>query len=199
VAIAFVTTAVPALLLKKRIEGNLEHLWVMGTALLVGGVVMWVVDALCTRPKITHVEQMSVIDALWIGAWQITSAVFPGTSRSMSTIAAGQVFGMSRAAALEFSFFLSIPIMVAATLKELKDVILPARDPATGIRPPGLHPTGEQWTALAIGTAVSFVVAWVVIAWFMGWVRRRGFTPFAVYRIALGLGLLAWSASKGWL
>jgi undecaprenyl-diphosphatase len=113
--IAFVVTAVPAWALAKVIGKNLESLWVMALALLIGGIVMWIVDATFTRPRTMHMEEMSLPQAVWIGAAQILSAVFPGTSRSMSTIAAGQIAGMSRPAALEFSFFLSMPTMAAAT------------------------------------------------------------------------------------
>src|SRR6185436_13355257 len=112
--IAFVVTAVPAFLLSKIIGKNLESLWVMALALLIGGVVMWAVDTMFIEPRVTHVEEMSLFQAVWIGACQILSAVFPGTSRSMSTIAAGQIAGMSRPAALEFSFFLSMPTLVVA-------------------------------------------------------------------------------------
>src|SRR6266480_742817 len=103
--IAFVVTAVPAWALEKVIGMNLENLWVMAMALLIGGIIMWIVDAVFTRPRTMHMEKMTLPQAVWIGAAQILSAVFPGTSRSMSTIAAGQVAGMSRPAALEFSFF----------------------------------------------------------------------------------------------
>ena len=198
VMIAFVVTAGPAYLLKKMVEDNLKSTWVMGGALLVGGVVMWIVDALCRKPRIERVEQMGVLEAVWIGAVQILSAIFPGTSRSMSTIAAGQIFGMSREAALEFSFFLSIPTMIAATLKELKDYVRPAADPVTHLRPAAMHLTGHDWAVLAIGTVVSFFVAWVVIAWFMSWVRKHGFVPFAIYRLIAGAAVLA-LAWKGFL
>ena len=104
--IAFVVTALPSFLLKKVISEHLEDLHVMAWSLLIGGVVMWVVDVLCRNPKTMHMEEMTLGQAVWIGAAQILSAVFPGTSRSMSTIAAGQVAGMSRPSALEFSFFL---------------------------------------------------------------------------------------------
>jgi undecaprenyl-diphosphatase len=113
--IAFVVTAVPAWALAKVIGKNLESLWVMAMALVIGGIIMWIVDAVFTRPRTTHMEEMTLPQAVWIGAAQILSAVFPGTSRSMSTIAAGQIAGMSRSAALEFSFFLSMPTMAAAT------------------------------------------------------------------------------------
>jgi undecaprenyl-diphosphatase len=185
--IAFVVTAVPAWALAKVIGKNLENLWVMAMALLIGGIVMWVVDAVFTRPHTMHMEEMTLPQAVWIGAAQILSAVFPGTSRSMSTIAAGQIAGMSRPAALEFSFFLSMPTMaVAVGYDFLKSVI--AHHHEAGIAP--LTITPHQWVVLAIGFVVSFFVALAVVAWFMNWVRARGFVPFAVYRIVLGLGLL---------
>src|SRR6185437_13410211 len=87
---------------------------VIGTALVVGGIVMWIVDFAFKKPTVDSVEKMSPLDALWIGAVQILSAVFPGTSRSMSTIAAGQVFGLTRSSALDFSFLVSLPVMFAA-------------------------------------------------------------------------------------
>src|SRR6202166_635963 len=130
-AIAFVVTAIPAYLLTKVIGKNLESLHVIGTALLIGGIIMWIIDARNANSKAAgpgasgsrihtwHMEDMSLGQAIWIGACQILSAVFPGTSRSMSTIAAGQLAGMSRASALEFSFFLSIPTMVVATCYDL--------------------------------------------------------------------------------
>src|SRR6202790_119258 len=123
--IAFVVTAVPAWALTKQIGKNLESLWVMAIALFVGGIVMWIVDSVCTRPRVTHMEEMSLPQAAWIGAIQILSAVFPGTSRSMATIAAGQTAGLSRPAALELSFFLSMPTMAVATLYDLYKTIGP--------------------------------------------------------------------------
>src|SRR5436309_8169881 len=83
IVIAFLITAVPAFLLKKQIGQNLENLSVMAWALLIGGVVMWIVDAVCTRPRTAHMEEMNLAQAAWVGAVQILSAVFPGTSRSM--------------------------------------------------------------------------------------------------------------------
>jgi len=185
--IAFVVTAVPAWVLAKQIGKNLENLWVMALALLIGGIIMWFVDAIFTRPRTMHMEEMTLPQAVWIGAAQILSAVFPGTSRSMSTIAAGQVVGMSRPAALEFSFFLSMPTMVVATGYDFLKTVMPHHD-ETNIAPLTMNP--HQWIVLAIGFVVSFLVALVVVAWFMNWVRSRGFMPFALYRIMLGIGLL---------
>jgi undecaprenyl-diphosphatase len=185
--IAFVVTAVPAWALAKVIGKNLESLWVMAMALLIGGIIMWIVDAVFTRPRTMHMEEMTLPQAVWIGAAQILSAVFPGTSRSMSTIAAGQIASMSRPAALEFSFFLSMPTMAVAVGYDFLKSVIP-HDHEVEIAP--LTITPHQWVVLAIGFVVSFFVALAVVAWFMNWVRARGFVPFAVYRIVLGLGLL---------
>jgi len=196
-AIAFVVTAVPALLLTKVIGKNLESIHVMGAALLIGGVVMWVVDARYGKPpaggyRTNDMEDMTLGQAIWIGACQTTSAVFPGTSRSMSTIAGGQLVGMSRPAALEFSFFLSMPTMIAATAYDLfKSLHHQGGGSEIGIAPADVH----GWIILAIGFVVSFVVAYAVVAWFMHWVRKHGFAPFAVYRIVVGIAVLAWAMS----
>jgi undecaprenyl-diphosphatase len=186
VLIAFVVTAVPAFLLTKLIGKNLENLTVMAAALLIGGIVMWVVDALFVRPRIERMEQVQLPSAIWIGAVQTLSAIFPGTSRSMCTIAAGQAAGMSREAALEFSFFLSIPTMFAACGYDLLKTLKPHR--ATEAIAP-LAMTPHLWVVLAIGFVVAFFAALMVVAWFLRYVRQHGFTPFAIYRIVLGAAL----------
>ncbi len=188
--IAFVVTAVPAWALTKVIGKNLESLWVITLSLIIGGIVMWIVDAMFMRPRVTHMEEISLPQAIWIGACQILSAVFPGTSRSMSTIAGGQIVGLSRPAALEFSFFLSMPTMAVATLYDLYKTLKPSHDTAAegGIAPLAMDTHG--WIVLATGFIISFIVALGVVAWFMNWVRRRGFAPFAIYRILLGIVLI---------
>ncbi|HZJ38499.1 MAG TPA: undecaprenyl-diphosphate phosphatase [Chthoniobacterales bacterium] len=189
--IAFVITAIPSWLLKKQIGENLENLKVMAWAILIGGVIMWIVDVLFTKPRTTHMEEMSLPQAIWIGAAQILSAVFPGTSRSMCTIAAAQVVGLSRSAALEFSFFLSMPTMAVATGYDLlKAIVRPQNQDASEAAIAPLSMNAHNWIVLAIGFVVSFLVALGVVAWFMRWVRARGFAPFAIYRIVLGLALL---------
>jgi undecaprenyl-diphosphatase len=203
--IAFVTTAIPAFLLTKVIGKHLENLPIMGAALLIGGIVMWIVDVINapsdaagpsapqTRIHTWNMEEMSLGQAIWIGACQILSAVFPGTSRSMSTIAAGQLAGMSRASALEFSFFLSIPTMVAATGYDL----------FKSLRHSAANPIGagnidaHGWVLLAIGFIISFLVAYASVAWFMAWVRKHGFVPFAVYRIIVGALVLFFASRLG--
>jgi undecaprenyl-diphosphatase len=201
--VAFVVTAIPSFLMTKIIGKHLESPHVMGAALLVGGIVMWFVDTRNAKAEVAgesakgglirvwHMEDMSLGQSVWIGACQILSAVFPGTSRSMSTIAAGQLAGMSRASALEFSFFLSIPTMTVATLYTLYKSM---RGSATE-NPIGVSSiTGHEWIVLAIGFVVSFVVAYGSVAWFMAWVRRRGFGPFAIYRIIVGILVLFFAA-----
>ena len=188
--IAFIVTALPSWALTKVIGKNLESLWVISIALLVGGIVMWIVDATFTRVRVTHMEEMSLPQAIWIGACQILSAVFPGTSRSMSTIAAGQIAGMSRPAALEFSFFLSMPTMVVATCYDLFKTLKPNRNTIGEGNIAPLAVDSRQWIVLVIGFVVSFIVALVVVAWFMRWVRTKGFAPFAIYRIALAIVLI---------
>ena len=195
VAIAFVVTAIPAFLLSKLIGKNLENLYVMSLALLIGGIVMWAVDSVFVRPKIQQMEETGLPTAIWIGAVQVLSAVFPGTSRSMCTIAAGQMAGMSREAALEFSFFLSIPTMFVATGYDLLKTIRPHAETEV-MAAVAMSP--HLWLVLAIGFVAAFFSAFGVVAWFLHWVRRHGFTPFAIYRIVLGL-ILLFALSRGLL
>jgi undecaprenyl-diphosphatase len=189
--LAFVFTAVPSLLLTKVIGKHLESLYVMALALLIGGVIMWVIDAMSERheAETKDVEEMSFLQAAWIGLCQVSSAVFPGTSRSMSTIAAGQLVGMTRPAALEFSFLVSIPTMVAATGYDLLKTLHPKHTEGTDAIAPFVM-SGHNWVVLAIGFIVSFIVALGVVEWFLQWVRKHGFVPFAIYRILLGVFLL---------
>lgn len=193
--IAFVCTAGPAFLLTKFIGKHLESLHIMAMSLIVGGVIMWVVDWLYQRGRLSmqptgHMEEMTIGQAVWIGLCQIASAVFPGTSRSMSTIAAGQLAALSRTAALEFSFFLSMPTMAAATLYDLYKAVRPHHGEPSALG--AVHMTGSLWITLGIGFIVSFVVAYAVVAWFMNWVRSRGFVPFAIYRILAGTAVWIW-------
>ncbi len=216
VMLSFVITAGPCLLIDKKIGDNLESLLVIGYALLIGGIVMWAIDAWAssrdgTEPPLPEeigstsaplpvgatvnsarrgvtwrMDDMNFTQAIVIGAAQILSAAFPGTSRSMSTIAAGQVMGLSRTAALEFSFFLSIPVMFAATGYKLLSTL---KKSMKGTLPFAMD--AHAWGVLAVGFVVSFVVALAVIHFFMAWVRKHGFAPFAIYRIVVGAAVLA--------
>lgn len=195
--VAFVCTSIPALLFIKLIGKHLESLRLMAYALLIGGIVMWLVDALSVRRelKTKDVEQMTLGQAIWVGLWQVTSAVFPGVSRSMSTIAAGQSAGLTRTAALEFSFLVSIPVMIAATGYQFVKTLYPKPGPGEIVVP--LVMTSHDWIVLAIGFVVSFLVALGVVEWFLLWVRRHGFVIFAFYRIILGSVLLSLGTRLG--
>jgi undecaprenyl-diphosphatase len=199
--VAFVVTAIPSFLLTKVIGKHLENIMIIGWSLLIGGIVMWIVDAMHAKAEAAgpgpnsnirtwKMEDMSLGQSIWIGLCQIFSAVFPGTSRSMSTIAAGQIAGMSRASALEFSFFVSIPTMAAATLYTLYKSLRGKGENPIGVAQIDPH----QWVVLAIGFIVSFIVAYASVAWFMGYVRKRGFAPFAIYRIIVGILVLVFAA-----
>ena len=200
VAIAFVVTAIPGLLLTKVIGKHLESLSIIGWSFIIGGIVMWIVDARNanfeklgpgapgSRIHTWKMEDMHLGQAIWIGLCQVLAPVFPGTSRSMATITGGQLTGMSRAAALEFSFFLSMPTMAAATLYDLLKSLRGKGENELGVA----HIDPHGWVVLAIGFIVSFIVAYAAVAWFLAWVRKHGFAPFAVYRIILGIVVLAW-------
>lgn len=202
VMVAFVVTAIPSFLLTKVIGKHLEDINIIGWSLVIGGVVMWVVDAMNAKAEAAgpsapnsrihtwKMEAMSLGQAVWIGFCQIFSGVFPGTSRSMSTIAGGQIVGMSRASALEFSFFLSMPTMAAATLYTLYKSLRGKGENPIGVSQIDAH----GWIVLAIGFVVSYIVAYASVAWFMAYVRKHGFVPFAIYRLIVGALVLVYAA-----
>lgn len=157
-------------------RGDLEtHM--IAWALLVGGVLMILIERFRPSPRVERMEEMRWIQAVTIGLCQIVAAVFPGTSRSAATILPGLLMGLSRPVAAEFSFFLAIPALMGAGAIKL----------ARFLRSPDV--TTEQIGYLAVGTVVSFVVAYGVIAWFMKIIRRYSFTPFGVYRIVVALAV----------
>lgn len=182
VLVSFIVTAVPAFLLSKIISDNLESLIVMGSSLILGGVVMIFIDTKPLKIVANDVEQINFRQAAAIGAIQILSAVFPGVSRSMSTIVGGQLVGLSRAAALEFSFLVSIPTMFAATGY---DLLKSSLDPNINVLQ-----TTHEWLVLFVGSLTSFFVAYAVVAWLMNWVRTHTFVFFGYYRIIIGAYVL---------
>jgi undecaprenyl-diphosphatase len=195
--IAFAVTSVPSLLLHKWSDKHLGSIAVIAWAMLLGGIVMWIIDARSERqePITTEVEDMGLGQAIWIGLCQTLSAVFPGTSRSMSTIASGQLAGLTRPAALEFSFLLSIPTMIAATGWDfVKEVYLNKAVGPDGVAVSHVVMNSERWIVLLIGLVVSFIVALGVVEWFLMWVRKHGFAMFAIYRIIVGGLLLLFGA-----
>lgn len=180
VAIAFVPSAVVGLMLHKVIKQHLFGPRPVGAALIVGGVVMLVVEAYRAKrvkPKEEQLQQVTLRQALAIGLAQCFS-LWPGASRSMTTIVGGQMAGLGTATAADFSFFLAIPTLGAATAYDLLKNGRTLLD----------SPTGP--TSLLIGTVVSFVVALAVIATFLRYLKRFGLAPFGVYRIVLGTVVL---------
>jgi undecaprenyl-diphosphatase len=178
VLLATVPVLVIGYLTHDWIEANLESPKIIGYALLGGGVAMILIELLPTQVTTRRIERISWKQALGIGLAQVLAAVFPGTSRSAATIMGGMLAGLSRPAAAEFSFFLAIPAMFAACGYSLLKWVRNA------------HPTAHEVLLLIIGTLVSFLVAYAVIAAFMGYIRRHNFIPFAVYRIILGIVVL---------
>lgn len=176
-----ILAVVPALVLGALFDDFLEaHLFApvpVAIALIVGGIVLIILERGHRKTVYESTHDLPLRTAFFIGVIQCL-AMIPGTSRSAASIIGAMALGAGRRAAAEFSFFLAIPTMFAATgYKMMKQ---------------GFSFTGEQWGLLATGSVVSFLVAYAVIAAFMGYVRKHSFEVFGYYRIALGaLVLLA--------
>ncbi len=175
ILLGFLPSAVIGLALKDYIDVLLGSPMVVGWALIVGGIAILVIERFAQPGPPSGVAQMPAKKALAVGFVQCISMV-PGVSRSGATIMGALAMGIERRTAAEFSFFLAIPTMVGATALELWDsrVQLAA---GTGV---------VGWNEIAVGFAVSFVVALAVIKLFVAYVSRSGFAPFAWYRIVAG-------------
>lgn len=181
VAVAFLPSAVLGFLLIDRIEALLESAAVVAWALLVGGIAILLIERTAPEGTEKGVADISFGKAVGVGFIQCLSMI-PGVSRSGATILGALSLGVERRTAAEFSFFLAIPTMMGATTLQLAK------------HHDDLGAAG--WHGIAIGFAVSFVVALVVIKWFIGIVSRHGFAPFGWYRIAAGLLALGWLATR---
>jgi undecaprenyl-diphosphatase len=177
IVVAFLPSAVIGLLLVDRIEALLGSPMTVGWALLVGGIAILVIERTAPRGHEKGVADISFGKALGIGFIQCL-AMIPGVSRSGATILGGLSLGVERRTAAEFSFFLAIPTMLGASTLEL----VKHHDHLGAATPAGI----------AIGFVVAFVVALLVIRWFIGLVSRRGFAPFGWYRIVVGAAALVW-------
>jgi len=175
IGLAFIPAALMGLLFENIIETVLFKPQPVALALVAGGIAILVIEKFRPAVKTEIVESISLSQAVWIGIAQC-AALIPGMSRSASTVMGGLLTGLNHAAAAEFSFFLAIPTLGAASLYKLLKVapLLSADDAAV----------------FAVGFFVSLIVAWVVIAVFMSFIKRHSFTVFAWYRIALGLAIL---------
>jgi undecaprenyl-diphosphatase len=183
--VAFIPAAVLGLAFSKYIKSHLFHAVPVALAFIVGGVIILLVERRPRQPRVDSAQAMNWLDALKVGVAQCF-ALIPGTSRSGATIIGGMLFGLSRKAATEFSFFLAVPTLVAAGAYDLfkNRALLSAHDaPIFGV-----------------GLVVAFVSAFVVIRWLIRYVATHDFKPFAWYRIVFGLVVLltAWTGWVDW-
>jgi len=183
-ALGFLPSAVLGFALRGYIYDMLESPTIVAWALIAGGVAILAVERAVTPGEERGVADLPVRQALGVGIAQCLALV-PGVSRSGATIMGALALGVGRKTAAEFSFFLAIPTMLGASALSLID----KRDELVG-------GAGVDWTEVAIGFVVAFAVALVVIRVFVAYVSRRGFAPFAWYRIALGVAALAWLALR---
>lgn len=169
--LAFLPAAVTGLLLHDAIERWLFRPRTVALALIVGGFVILAVERRRREASVTQLEYVGLRTAFWVGIAQCFS-LFPGVSRSGATIVGGLLVGMDRRVAAEYSFFLALPTMIAATGYKL----VKSRDLFSS----------DDLLALGLGLLVSFLVAWAVIASFLAYVKRYSLRPFAYYRLVLG-------------
>jgi undecaprenyl-diphosphatase len=179
--VAFIPAVVFGLLLKKQIDALLENIVVVALALIIGGIIFLWLDKLFANRSLreTSVDDVTLPRALRIGLFQVLSMI-PGVSRSAATIIGGLTQGLSPTTAAEFSFFLAVPTMFAATCKTLWDYITDE----------GGTFTTQQLGLLAFGNVVAFIVAMIAIRAFIGYLTRHGFRIFGYYRIAAGIIIL---------
>lgn len=179
--VAFFPAVILGLAFGDQIETLLENAQVVGWALLVGGVAILLVERLAKPAESGGVANMTLRQSVMVGLVQCLAMV-PGVSRSGATILGAMAFGVDRKTAAEFSFFLALPTLTGATVLQLakhSDQI-----------------DSAQYGLIGIGFVVSFVVALAVIKGFVAYVSRRGFAPFAWYRIVVGIAALAWLATR---
>lgn len=176
--VAFLITAVLGLIAVKAGFKLSAAITPIAWALIIGGVWMLGAEQLAARRPESSTITWRV--AILVGIAQMVAGIFPGTSRSAATIFAAMLFGTNnRSAATEFAFLVGIPTMYAASGYELLNVL----------RHGGA--AHEDWTALGVGFVVSAIVAFIAIKWLLGYIRNHRFTPFAIYRIVLGIVLLS--------
>lgn len=192
--VAFIPTAIVGLVAKKYIDSLLENVWVVAVSLVVGGIVLLFIDKLFAkneqRAELTEGgdqfvedqnsdEQVSYKNGIIIGLFQCI-AMIPGVSRSAATIIGGLTQGLTRKAAAEFSFFLAVPTMFAATAKSIYDVWKEQPEVIT-----------DNIPVLVFGNIIAFIVAILAIKLFIGMLTKHGFKVFGYYRIVLGVLILA--------
>ena len=182
VIVGVLPAAVIGVLLDDFLDEHLYNFVTVAITLIVYGIAFIIVERLNkNKPaRIERVEDLSFTDALLIGGFQVLSLI-PGTSRSGSTILGGRLIGVSRSASAEFSFFMAIPVMLGASLLKVVKFVLE-----------GYTATGTEIGLLLVGLIVSFVVSLAAIRFLTDFVKRHTFTPFGIYRIALGALVLGY-------
>lgn len=178
--IAVIPAIVFGFLLKKRIDNALADLHFIAWVMVGGGVIFLFVDRWFKHPRIDSERNVSNAAAFRIGCFQVLSIVLPGFSRSGATIIGGLTQGLTRKAAAEFSFFLAVPTMLAASVKTYWDVHKEHPDVLTK----------DNASILAISGVVTFLVAILVIRYFIGFLKKHGFKVWGYYRIVVGLVML---------
>jgi undecaprenyl-diphosphatase len=182
--VKLVAALIPALifgvLLKKHIDKALDNLYFIAAVMIGGGILFLFVDRLFPAPKIDDEKQVSVIKAFKIGCFQVLSILLPGFSRSGATIIGGMSQSLSRKAAAEFSFFLAVPTMLAASVKTFWDVHKEHPDVLTK----------DNATILGLSSIITFIVAIIVIRYFIGFLQKHGFKVWGYYRIIVGMAML---------
>ena len=177
VILAFLPAAVLGAIFHDFIKSVLFSPWVVCASLVVGGIAILVIERMAPRPRFRSIESIPMTTALGIGFCQAV-AMIPGVSRAGATILGGELLGVDRRIATEFSFYLAIPTMLGATVLDL----FKARNDLTA----------NGMGLIALGFITAFVVAIPVVKGLIGFVGRYGLTPFAWYRIIFGLGFGAW-------
>ena len=182
VIVGVLPAAVIGVVLDDFLDEHLYNFVTVAITLIVYGIAFIIVERLNkNKPaRIERVEDLSFTDALLIGGFQVLSLI-PGTSRSGSTILGGRLIGVSRSASAEFSFFMAIPVMLGASLLKVVKFVLE-----------GYTATGTEIGLLLVGLVVSFVVSLAAIRFLTDFVKRHTFTPFGIYRIALGALVLGY-------
>ncbi len=175
--IALIPAIIFGFLLKNYIDKNLTDLRIIASVMIGGGVLLLFVDKLFTKNEITDEGEISYTKALTIGCFQVLSILLPGLSRSAATIVGGMSQKLTRSVAAEFSFFLAVPTMFAASVKSLWD--LHKNDPAV------LKDTSNLGT-LAIGSVIAYIIALLSVKFFISYLQKHGFKVFGIYRIILG-------------
>ena len=178
--IAVIPALVGGVLLKKHIDAALGNLTFIACVMIAGGIILLFIDNVFKRPIINSEERVSNKTAFIIGCGQVLSIIFPGLSRSAATIITGMSQKLTRSAAAEFSFFLAVPTMLAASAKSFWDTY--KENPEVIAK--------DNITQLLIGSIVAFIVALIAIKFFIDFLKKYGFRIWGVYRIIIGLVML---------